>query len=193
MEESSDWQTSSLDFESKIVTKNIAWLRFLKLIPHRKIYFHATKKLNIEKDLLPLFPTTKLTFGPNAKGPSIEWHMKFLREILSMMPTSPVTWKHTYIDVYGDHHKQKSMQNVHKVLHIRYFIVKMSSRDSCTVLHKSYTLWCAQAISWTEVARFILFRGLGLRQTASLIRRLPWITALPLRHLLQTSNIYHSQ
>lgn len=164
------------------------WLRFLKLTPHREIYFHASKKMNTEKDILPLFPTTKLTLGPNAKGPSIEWHMKFLREILSMMPTSPVTWKHTYIDVYGD----VTSKSLYRMC-IRYFIVKMSSRDSCTVLHKSYTLWCAQAISWTEEACFILFRGLGLRQTASLIRRLPWITALPLRHLLQTSNIYHSQ
>lgn len=49
----------------------------------------VTLKKNFKKNLLPLLPTTKLTFGPNVKGPSREWHMKFFRKILSIIPTSP--------------------------------------------------------------------------------------------------------
>lgn len=37
---------------------------------------------------LPLLPTTKLTLDPKAKGPRLEWHMKFFRVMLSTIPAS---------------------------------------------------------------------------------------------------------
>lgn len=46
-------------------------------------------KFELKKFLLPLFPTMKLTFGPNLKGPSEWWLIKFLKVILSITPMSP--------------------------------------------------------------------------------------------------------
>lgn len=39
--------------------------------------------------LLPLFPTMKLTLGPNWNGPRERWHMKFFSVMLSIRPMSP--------------------------------------------------------------------------------------------------------
>jgi hypothetical protein len=45
---------------------------------HMHSYLKVQSKEEGPKHLLPLLPTTKLTLEPNLKGPSIEWHMKFL-------------------------------------------------------------------------------------------------------------------
>ncbi len=102
--------------------KTLPWLRFFKFTPHRKIYFHATKNWIWRRTYFHCFLRQS-------------WRLdQMQRDQASSDTWSSLERYSLWCPLHLHHHKQKSMQNVYKLLHIRYFIVKMSSRLETAVL-----------------------------------------------------------